>query len=104
MTEPWRLGAAELAGRIRAGRVSSRAVVEAHLRRIAAVNPAVNAVTAVLAESALAAADTADRAIRAGAPVGPLCGVPISVKENIDVAGSATTLGIVPLAANVARA
>jgi amidase len=104
MTELWRLGAADLAGRIRAGQVSSREVVEAHLRRIEAVNPAVNAVTVVLAESALAAADAADRAVRSGAAVGPLCGVPITVKENIDVAGSATTLGIVPLAGNIARA
>ena len=104
MTELWRLGAAELAGRIRAGEVTARAVVEAHLRRIEQVNAQVNAVTAVLAEPALAAADAADRAIRAGESVGPLCGVPISVKENIDVAGSATTLGIAALAGNVARA
>ena len=104
MTELSRLGAEELAGRIRVGEVSSREVVEAHLRRIEQVNPRLNAVTVVLAESALAAADAADRAVRSGAPVGPLGGVPITVKENIDVAGSATTLGIVPLAGNVARA
>ncbi len=97
MTELWRLGASELAGRIRARQVSSREVVEAHLGRIEAVNPRLNAVTVVLAEDALRAADAADRAFRAGEATGPLCGVPITVKENIDVAGSATTLGIVPL-------
>src|SRR5262245_55466176 len=103
MAELWEQGAEALAGLIRTGKASSREVVEAHLRRIDAVNPRINAVTVVLAEAALEAADRADRAGRSGEPVGPLCGVPISVKENLDVAGSATTLGIAPLANNVAR-
>jgi amidase len=95
--ELWRSGASDLAAAIRAKRVSSREVVEAHLGRIAAVNPAVNAVTVVLAEQALAAADAADTALARGADIGPLHGVPITVKENIDVAGSATTQGLVVL-------
>ncbi|GAT67309.1 amidase [Planomonospora sphaerica] len=97
MAELWTLGAWELAELIRAGEVSCREVIEAHLRRIDAVNPRVNAITATLEEDSLAAADAADRARARGDAVGPLCGVPMTVKENIDVRGSATTLGIVAL-------
>ncbi len=94
-TELWRMGASDLAQAIREKKVSSREVIEAHLARIDAVNPAVNAVTVVLAESARAAADAADNALAAGKPLGPLHGVPVTVKENIDVVGSATTQGLV---------
>ncbi len=90
----WELSARDLARRIKDREVSSREVVEAHLRRIEDVNPRVNAVTTVLADGALWAADALDAALRAGAEPGPLHGVPMTVKENIDVAGSATTLGI----------
>jgi amidase len=97
MSELWALAACDLARLVRAREVSARAVVQAHLDRIGQVNPALNAVTAVLAEQALAAADAADTALRRGAAAGPLTGVPMTVKENIDVAGSATTLGIAAL-------
>jgi amidase len=96
MSQLWELPAHDLAGRIRAGEVSSREVVTSHLDRIERVNPALNAITVVLAEQALAEADAADRAVREGT-AGPLCGVPMTVKENVDVAGSATTQGIVLL-------
>jgi amidase len=94
-TELWRMGAADLATAIRTKQATSREVVEAHLARIAAVNPAVNAITVTLAESALAAADAADQATASGAAMGPLHGVPMTVKENIDLTGSATTQGLV---------
>jgi amidase len=87
MTQLWELAAWEIAERVRAGEVSGREVAEAHLARIEEVNPQVNAVTVVLA----------DEALKAGQVAGPLCGVPMTVKENIDVAGSATTLGIAAL-------
>lgn len=93
----WRMGASDLAEAIRTKQASSREVVEAHLARIQAVNPAINAVTVVLADAALAAADAADRAVAAGGELGPLHGVPMTVKENIDVAGSATTQGLVAM-------
>ncbi len=93
----WKLGATELARLIRERQVSSREAVEAHLARIQQVNPAVNAITVVLAEEALQAADAADRLTASGAHPGPLHGVPFTVKENIDLAGSATTNGIVVL-------
>ena len=92
--EIWRIGAADLAAAIRDKRLSAREAVEAHLTRIEAVNPRVNAVTVVLAESALAEADRLDRQLASGGPVGPLHGVPFTVKENIDLAGSATTEGV----------
>jgi amidase len=82
--------AIELAAMIRAREVSSREVVEAHLARIEAVNPTFNAITVVLAEQALAAADAAD----ATPPAGPLHGVPITVKENLDLLGTPTTNGL----------
>lgn len=102
MTELFSKGAVELATMIAAGDVSSTEVVEAHLARIAEVNPVVNAVTVTLADEARAAAAAVDRDIAAGRPVGPLAGVPFSVKENIDVAGSATTWGAAALAGQIA--
>ena len=94
MTELFEHSATDLAAMIRARQVSSREVVEAHLGRIEAINPTLNAITVVLAEQALAAADAADRT----APVGPLHGVPITVKENIDLLGTPTTSGLTALA------
>src|SRR4051794_30062589 len=97
--ELWRRGAVELAGLIAEGSVSAREVVDAHLERIADVNPHLNAITVVLAEQARAAADAADSNPDAH---GALHGVPFTVKENIDVAGTATTWGMPALAEAVA--
>ena len=97
--ELWRHGAGELARMIAAGEVSCREVVDSNLERIEAVNGHLNAITIVLAEEARAAADAADRA---EGPRGPLHGVPFTVKENIDLAGTATTQGLVALAEAVA--
>ena len=75
-TELWRLSANELAELISTRQASSREVIEAHLRRIEAVNPKLNAVTLVLGEQALEAAEAADRAAAAGGalPRGPVPG------------------------------
>ena len=62
---------------------------------MAAVNPKLNAVTVDLGAAALEAADGADAAVHHGRALGPLHGVPISVKENVDQAGCATTNGVV---------
>lgn len=102
MNELTTKGAAELAGLIATRQVTSTEVVEAHLDRIAELNPQLNAITVTLAEPARAAAADIDRAIAAGVPVGPLAGVPFTVKENVDVAGSATTWGVAALAGQVA--
>ena len=96
--ELWRKGALELAGMIARKEVSSREVVQAHLARIDEVNPYLNAVVRRLDESALAAADAADKAVADGAPLGTFHGVPVTVKENIDVAGTPTTQSVAILA------
>ncbi|MCU1365266.1 MAG: putative amidase [Ilumatobacteraceae bacterium] len=100
--EIWRDSAHGMAAKIRSGEVSSREVVDAHLARIEEVNPHLNAVVRVLADEARAAADAADQARANGDHLPPLHGVPFTVKENIDVAGTPTTSGILALADAVA--
>ncbi|MGE5829887.1 MAG: amidase [Micromonosporaceae bacterium] len=97
-TELWRLSVTELAQAIRSKRISSAEVVEAHLRRIEAVNPSVNAVVIVLGEQALEAAAAADRVTAGGGDLARLHGVPFTVKANIDVVGTPTTYGFKALA------
>ncbi len=94
ITDLWRMSAMDLAEAIRSRQVSSQEVIEAHLRRIEAVNPSVNAVTVVLGEQALEAAKAADRAVAGGGDLPPFHGVPFTVKGNIDLAGTPTTQGL----------
>jgi amidase len=98
VTELWRMSATELAQAIRTRQASSAEVVQAHLWRIEAVNPAINAVVIVLREQALQAAKAADRAVAAGAGLPPFHGVPFTIKDIIDVAGTPTTQGFKALA------
>jgi aspartyl-tRNA(Asn)/glutamyl-tRNA(Gln) amidotransferase subunit A len=84
--------ATKLAELIRTKQVSPVEVVKAHLDRIEAVNPKVNAI-ATLADGALEAAKRAEAAIMAGATVGALHGVPFTVKDSIDTAGVPTQRG-----------
>ena len=102
MSELWRKSAVELAAMIRDHEVSSREVVQAHLDRVEAVNPHLNAIVRLLPDQALAAADEADRAVADGTGLGPLHGVPFTVKENIDLAGTPTTQAVPALAEAVA--
>jgi amidase len=102
VSELWRKSAIELAAMIRDREVSSREVIQAHLDRIEAVNPSLNAIVRLLPDQALAAADAADRAVADGAGLGPLHGVPFTVKENIDLAGTPTTQAMPVLAEAVA--
>jgi amidase len=87
------MGAAEIAAAVRAGDLPCREVVRAHLDRIASVNPRLNAVTRSLEEEALRAAAEADAARPEEGPGGTLRGVPITLKENIDLVGSPSTQG-----------
>ncbi|MFC7556609.1 amidase [Pseudoroseomonas wenyumeiae] len=84
--------ATKLAEMIRTREVSPVEVVRAHLDRIAAVDPKVNAVVTV-ADGALEVARAAERAVLAGEELGPLHGVPFSVKDSIDTAGVLTQRG-----------
>jgi len=85
--------ATALAEAIRARRLSSVEVVTAHLERITAVDPEINATVTVLAEPALAAARVADETVHAGGELGALHGVPFTVKDALDTAGVVTTRG-----------
>jgi aspartyl-tRNA(Asn)/glutamyl-tRNA(Gln) amidotransferase subunit A len=84
--------ATKLAELIRTGEVSPVEVMQAHLDRIAAVNPSVNAIVTI-ADNALAAARAAETAVLSGARLGPLHGVPFTAKDSIDSAGLATQRG-----------
>ena len=90
-------GATELAHRIAAGELSSVEVVEAHLTRIAEVNPRLKALTQPLFDEARQSAAEADAvavaARVAGRSLPPLHGVPVSIKDSFDVRGTAVTLG-----------
>ena len=88
------LTASEIARKIRAGELSAREVIDAHIRRIEEVNPALNAVVIPLFEQARQEAEAADAAQRRGDPLGPLHGVPITIKEQYLVKGTATTYGL----------
>ncbi len=113
--EFWRWSAVELAQAIRSREVSSREVVESCLGRLDSVNPQLNAVVDSMAEEARASADAADKALSAGGSTGPLHGVPVTVKINVDFQGRPTTNGVVayrsiiamgdsPVVANLRRA
>jgi amidase len=78
---------------IREGAVSSVELVRAHLDRIAEVNPAINAATEVLERTALSAAVAVDQRRARGEVLGPFEGVPFSVKDSIEVAGTVCTAG-----------
>src|SRR2546428_8568370 len=86
----WRWDAVELAAAIRTRRISSHEATRAVLERLAAVNPALNAVTVLLADQALAAADRADAAVRGGDALRPPHGVPGTIKEHLDHESAAT--------------
>lgn len=85
--------AGEIARLVTAGEVTARAVVEAHLDRIRTAGRALNAFTAILGEQALGDADRIDAGVRRGRPAGVLAGVPVAVKDLVDVAGVTTTAG-----------
>ena len=87
MTELFRLPATELARRIRNEEVSPGDVVEAHLSRIKQVNPVLNAITDFQAESARDQARQAEQQLMSGGPIGPLHGVPLTIKSSIEVEG-----------------
>ncbi|TXM57739.1 amidase [Methylobacterium sp. WL120] len=84
--------ATRLAELIRTRQLSPVEVVQAHLDRIAAVDPQINAIVTV-ADGALAAAKEAEAAVMAGRELGPLHGVPFTVKDSIDTAGVMTQRG-----------
>ncbi len=94
MSELWRLDAAQIAERVAKRDISATAVVEQSLERLSQVNPKLCAVVQEMPDAALAEAAAIDAAIDAGQTPGPLAGVPVTVKVNIDQAGFANTNGL----------
>lgn len=95
------LSATELAARIARGEISALDAVEAAIARIEQVNTALNAVVVKRYDAARAEARAADERRARGEPLPPLHGVPITVKECLDVAGTPSTFGIPALAQNI---
>ena len=89
--------ASELAALIRQEQATAVQVVEAHLAQIHRHNDDLQAVVSLADEQALAAAAEADRRQRAGAPLGPLHGVPMTIKDSLRVRGMSSTFGGLPL-------
>ncbi|MFE7116336.1 amidase [Streptomyces sp. NPDC057654] len=100
----WTMSAAEQAAAVRRADISAVELIDSHLDRIAEVNPQVNAVTQLMAEQARTAAERTDRRRAAGETLGPLAGVPFTVKESTAVEGVPTTFGTERFRALVAPA
>lgn len=94
MSDLTHASAVSLARMLAAGDVSSEEVTRAHLDRIEALNSRINAFVTVMRDEVLAAARRADEERRRGEVRGPLHGMPVSVKESLEVAGHASTLGV----------
>lgn len=97
------LGAVEIARSIAAGDVSAREVVDTHIARIEATHDRLNAVVIQRFRGARVEADDADTRQRRGEPLGPLHGVPVTIKDQFDVAGLPTTIGTPRLAQRLAE-
>ncbi|MAW55971.1 MAG: amidase, partial [Rhodospirillaceae bacterium] len=94
--------ATSLARKIRTGDLSARQAVDAAIARVEAIDPSINAVVVRDFEAAREAADEADRIRGNGEFMGPLHGVPMTIKEAFDIAGLPTTWGVPNFCNNVA--
>ncbi|HYC03744.1 MAG TPA: amidase [Azospirillaceae bacterium] len=94
MTDPTSLSVTELSQALASGAVTSEAATRAYLERIEAMDGELRCYVAVCAETALAEAVASDQRRASGDALGPLDGVPVAVKDNIDVAGVTCTAGM----------
>lgn len=92
--ETWRLPASEVANLVRNKKISATAVATQALDRVEEVNGTIRAIAEYRPEDTLAAAEHLDKRIQAGEDIGPLGGVPVTVKVNLDQEGYATTNGV----------
>jgi amidase len=90
---PHRLTLVEMAAKVRTRELSPVDLVEAHLAQIEKHNPALNAFVLLLAAEAREQAREAERRLTSGEPLGPLHGVPVTIKDSFDMAGLPTTCG-----------
>jgi fatty acid amide hydrolase len=86
--------ASTLAAMFKRGEMSASEAVEAHIARIEQVNPRLNALVVKRYDEARSEAGALDRKRAAGEPLGPLAGVPVTIKECLDLAGTASTFGV----------
>jgi amidase len=93
MDELLTLSGTRQASLIRARKISSRELIQAHLQHVARVNLGINAVVELLADRALIEADRADDALARGESVGPFHGVPFSIKDSLELEGTVCTAG-----------
>ncbi len=103
MEDLWRLSATDVAAAVKSKKVSAKEVATAALARLDAVNPAINAVVDHRPEDVLAQAAAIDAAIARSEAVGPMAGVTVTVKVNIDQEGYANTNGLKLQRDNIAR-
>ena len=94
MQDLWRLSAADLATLVKSRKISAKEAAAAALARLDAANPAINAVVDHRPEDVIKQATAVDATLARGEDVGPLAGVPVTVKVNIDQEGFATTNGL----------
>mgnify|MGYP001555158024 FL=1 len=99
----WQYSAIELSQAISKGHVSSLECVESVVKRMRATNGHVNAVVDDLGDDALRQAEEHDRLLKSSGPIGPLHGVPVTLKENVDQKGRSTPNGVAALANLVAH-
>ncbi len=103
-TDVWRLSATETVARTTTGELTAENAVAAALGRMDAVNPDLNAVVDFCTQDAQTRARDLDKARASGAPTGPLHGVPVTIKINVDQTGYASSNGVVALKDLIARA
>lgn len=94
MTQIVHLSASALTARIRAGEITSSELLELYLSRIEELNPKINAVVTMDIEGARQQAEKADKALARGESLGPLHGLPITIKDGFETAGMRTTSGV----------
>ncbi len=99
--ELWTLPATELSKLIRSKEVSAVEVTRSVLERLDAVNPAINAVVTEMPKEAISTAKSIDKKISTGESLGPLAGIPVTIKMNVDQIGYANTNGLKILKDNI---
>ncbi|MEM7441117.1 MAG: amidase family protein [Pseudomonadota bacterium] len=92
--EYWQMTAAQIATMVRTGQVSAADIALSHLGRIDYTNHEINAIVQVFADETMRMARAVDAQVASGKDPGPLAGVPITIKVNVDQAGHATTNGL----------
>ena len=102
--ELWQKSAVEVASGIRERQFTCSDVMESVVGRIRALNPKLNAIVMDLTDQALAEAAAADSAFKQHPKPGPLFGVPVTIKVNVDQEGQATTNGLAAFANVIAPA